>query len=303
VNYHRIRPDAADFSTPFDDGVYGPTVSQFDEQMDWLKRHVRLLSEAELINGLQTRRGPGELSVLVTTDDGYRDNYTLAFPVLKKHGIPAIFFVSSDLIETRRLGWWDHLAHTLKRSAKARITYDGRDLDLVGKRDEAFHFLKQTLIDSMSSPGRNALDDLAAICEVDPPTAQEQDRQLMTWEQLRDLAEHGIAVGSHTHKHYVLSRLTPEQQRDELARSKALIQQRTGHVVRSIAYPVGGRLHFNAVTLELAQQAGYEIGFSFYSGGNRWATMTPFDVKRTEVSHYDRIGVAGSAILPELFSG
>ena len=53
-NYHRIRPDDPSLPTPFDDGVYGPTASQFQAQMRWLKQHRKVLSEQELIDGLQT---------------------------------------------------------------------------------------------------------------------------------------------------------------------------------------------------------------------------------------------------------
>jgi len=302
LNYHRIRPDDAGFSTPFDDGVYGPTASQFEEQMLWLKRHIRVLAEADIIECLRLRREPGEMSVVVTTDDGYRDNYTHVYPVLRRHQIPAIFFVASDLIESRHLGWWDRLANMLKRTTKTRITYEGRTLDLVRHREEAFAFLKRTIVDSMRSEARDPLDLLATICEVDPPSAQDQDRELMTWEQLKEISEHGIVIGSHTHNHPALSQLDPERQRAELTVSKELIACRTGSAVRSIAYPIGGRAHFTAETQRIGKESGYDLGFSFYSGFNRWSTMDAFDVRRTEVAHHDRIGAAAAAILPELLS-
>lgn len=301
LNYHRIRPDDASFSTLFDDAVYGPTVSQFEDQMLWLKQTVRILSEAELIEFKHARRGPGEMSVVITADDGYLDNYTRVFPVLRRHRIPAIFFIPSSFIESRRLGWWDHLAYLLKRTAKQQITYDGRALDLVQRRDEAFAFLNRTIIDQMRGLAHSLLDDLAQICEVDPPSAQAQDRELMTWEQLQEMHQHDIAIGSHTHTHPILSGLDPERQREELTVSKELIQRRVGCAVRSVAYPVGARAHFTAETQRIAKQSGYELGFSFYSGPNRWTSMDPFDVRRVGARD-DRVGLAGAAILPEWLS-
>lgn len=302
LNYHRIRPDDADFSTPFDEGVYGPTASQFEEQMLWLKRHVHLLTEAELIACAHAGRGPGKMSVLLTTDDGYRDNYTRAYPILSRHRIPAIFFVPSGLIESRSLGWWDRLAYVLKRTAKSQIAFEGKTLDLVGRREEALEFLKRRMIDATQGGVREPLEDLARICEVDPPTGQEQDRELMTWEQLAEIHMHDIAIGSHTHSHPVLSRLDPERQREELTVSRELITRRIGCPIRSIAYPIGGRSHFTAQTQRIGKETGYELGFSFYSGFNRWSTIDAFDIRRTTVTYHDRIGVAGAAILPELLS-
>lgn len=302
LNYHRIRPDDEGFSTPFDDGVYEPTVSQFDAQMRWLKQHLRVLTEAELIDGLRAGRGPGEMCVLITIDDGYRDSFTRAYPVLRNHRVPAIFFVPSALIELRRVGWWDRLAYILKKSAKGQLTFEGRTLDLTHGREEAFRFLKQRMIDQMSYGRGNLLDDLAQAAAVDPPNRPDQDRELMTWEQLAEVRQHDIAIGSHTHNHPILSRLTVEQQREELTVSKALITRRTGGPVRSIAYPTGGREHFNAETRRIAKEVGYELGFSFYSGYNRWSTTNAFDVRRTAVTEYDQIGLAGAVILPELLS-
>ncbi len=302
LNYHRLRPDDATATTPFDDLVFGPTVSQFEEEMVWLKQNVHLLRETELIDGHQARRGPGELSVLVTTDDGYRDNYTLAYPVLRRLGIPALFFVPSAFIESRRLGWWDQLAYILKRCAKPQINFDGRVFDLPRSRREAFGFLNRQIIDAHKGTAQGVLDQLVAVCEVDPPSNEIQDAELMTWEQLQEMSQHDIAIGSHTHSHRILSGLGAAEQRDEMITSRQLIASKIGGPVRSVAYPVGGRAHFTAETQRLAQDTGYELGFSFYAGFNRWSTMNPFDIRRTAVAYNDRIGVAAAATLPEWFT-
>jgi peptidoglycan/xylan/chitin deacetylase (PgdA/CDA1 family) len=301
LNYHRIRPDDPDFQTPFLDEVYGPTASQFDEQMSWLKRHTRLLNEAEMIECLQARRGPGEMSVLVTFDDGQCDNYTLAYPILKAHRVPAIFFVASGLIESRRLGWWDQLAYIIKRTAKRQIVFDGETFEMRQNRLDAISRLGLIVIERMSDPDRTPVEELAGLCEVELPDRRQQDAELMTWEQLREVRHHDIAVGSHTHTHLVLSRISPQRQREELMLSRAMIGERLGCAVRSIAYPNGLRQDFSQETQRLARELGYEIAFSHYSGYNRWPTMNPFDVRRTQPPYDDRIGAAAAAIAPEFF--
>src|SRR4051812_40874806 len=77
-NYHRITPDEPSFSTPLDEGVFGPGPSVFEQQVCWLKRKMRLLSERELIEIMDTGDYPSEPCALITFDDGYLDNYTLA---------------------------------------------------------------------------------------------------------------------------------------------------------------------------------------------------------------------------------
>ena len=98
-NYHRIRPDEPDHTTPFDAGVYGPTASQFYEQMKWIRKYRKILSEADLISCLATGRTNLKHRVAVSFDDGYRDNDTLAYPILKELGIPAFFFIPTAIIK------------------------------------------------------------------------------------------------------------------------------------------------------------------------------------------------------------
>src|SRR5207245_2076237 len=83
--------------------------SVFEQQIAWLKRNMRLLCEHELIEIMDSRRYPSEPCALITFDDGYLDNYTLAYPILKRLGAPAIFFIPSYLIESRTVGWWDQI--------------------------------------------------------------------------------------------------------------------------------------------------------------------------------------------------
>src|SRR3954453_17635843 len=91
-NYHRIRPDG-DFSSRFNEGVYGPTASDFRQQVSWLKRHTRVLGEDELLAIMKSGEAPSEPCSLITFDDGYRDNYTLAYPILRDLGARAMFFI------------------------------------------------------------------------------------------------------------------------------------------------------------------------------------------------------------------
>src|ERR1041385_2743514 len=93
ITYHRIRPDGGPpISDCLDENVFGPDQSNFERQVKWLKRNLTVLSEPELLEVIQNSRVK-EPCAVITFDDGYRDNYELAYPVLRAHGAPAIFFV------------------------------------------------------------------------------------------------------------------------------------------------------------------------------------------------------------------
>ena len=301
LGYHRLPPaDPGWTPAPFSD-EYGPTEAEFVAQLQWLKDNVHLVSEAEAIDRVHRGKGPGMMSVLLTFDDGYIDNYTRAYPILKRMGVPAVFFVAADQIERRTLGWADNIAWAINRSKKASFTYEGATHDLTGDRYDVILQFHRKMKKEMHL-GKTLVEDLFEVCDVEPPSREVQDAQLMTWAHLAEVQQHDIAIGSHSHTHPILGTLTPDEQREELAKSKALIEHRLGRRVRTIAYPVGGQTHFNEHTERIAEECGYELGFSFYSGFNTWKTVRPYDVRRTALQDMDEICLAGATILPELLT-
>src|SRR6185437_9715531 len=111
VNYHRVGDREA---TPYDPGVYSATPELFEEQIRFLRRRLRPVTLEEAAAFLAGRLRLGRAGVLVTFDDGYLDNYTTAFPLLRRHGVPAVFFLPTAFIGTGRLAWWDAIAYLVK---------------------------------------------------------------------------------------------------------------------------------------------------------------------------------------------
>jgi peptidoglycan/xylan/chitin deacetylase (PgdA/CDA1 family) len=280
-NYHRIG--ARGETTPFDDGVFGPDVEEFERQMRWLKRNTDVLSEGELLDACDGKRKWRGTCSAVTFDDGYRDCYTRAYPVLKAAGVPAIFFIPTNAVSEGRLTWWDHIAYLVKKSAKREFAFRGRVYP-AGKESSAT--IAELLRDWRSSGGaatKGFVEELAAAAGAALPSREEERGQLMTWEQVREVAANGIGIGSHSARHDILSHLSPEDQRLELSNSKAAIERALGRAIVSLAYPVGQREHFTAETKRLAEECGYRMAFSFLTGTATRGRLDRFDIERTVV--------------------
>ena len=93
----------------------------------------------------------------------------------------------------------------------------------------------------------------------------------------------GMSVGSHTHSHEVLGRLSCDQQYEELRLSREILERELGIEVEALAYPVGGRSTFSEETYGALKRAGYRLAFSFYGGVNGFKEIDPFDVRRNGV--------------------
>ena len=302
LNYHRIRPDHATEPCQFDDGVFGPMQSAFERQVKWLKLNFEVLSESELLGIVLGARPFSGRFAAITFDDGYRDNYDLALPVLNAHDTPALFFVCPAIIDERRLGWWDVIAYLVKASPRTTIHLRGEVIPLNGQKPAAIGKLRAWMKLRPAAETATLMDQLSEACGVPPPDLILRDRQLMTWEQIREAGNRGVAIGSHTHTHRVLAGLTEEDQRWELLQSKAALEAQLERPVRTLSYPVGGYQNFTAVTMRLARDCGYEGAFSFHTGVNLPGDGNPYNLRRIAPSVTLDAMFACGVTLPEMFS-
>jgi peptidoglycan/xylan/chitin deacetylase (PgdA/CDA1 family) len=264
--YHRVRASVRSAETyPFDDSVFGPDENEFDAQMRWLSWHADPIGEGDLIAALEGKAKLPKRAVLVTFDDGYKDNHELALPVLKKYGVPAIFFIAPALIDQRRLGFWDHAAWANK---------------LAGGSAAEFRALANELKTTYGQDPETALSELRRRLNLAAPSAELENKELMTWEQIQDLQRQGMAVGSHGLTHRVLARLTPAEQWHELMESKVRLEQRLDAPVRTVAFPAGSPGAYTAETQELAGKCGYAACFTYETGVNDPAELVAHDIRR-----------------------
>lgn len=278
--YHRIKAREPASEYPFDEAQYGPDVDTFEEEMLWLKRNTRVLSQDELIDLLERERRPLGPYSFVTFDDGYVDNYTLAFPVLRQLGLPACFFIPTAITETRTLGWWDIIAYLIKTTTKERIVIDGRELSLDSGRRSVISYLQGRMKLGPFSETATLVRRVSSACQVELPSRALQDSELMTWDQIAEVARNNIAIGSHGHTHRVLARLERSDQEFELMESKRALEEKLGQPVKSLALPVGGPQHYTSETLELARNHNYALVFSFGTGFNPIMETSPTCVRR-----------------------
>jgi peptidoglycan/xylan/chitin deacetylase (PgdA/CDA1 family) len=283
LNYHRIGN--AD-ETPFDSGVFSATAEQLESQISYFKSrfHMATLEEVFAMIGDDVPRGT---SVLITFDDGYLDNYTLAFPILRAQGVQGVFFLPTAFIGTGKLPWWDEIAYIVKHSVKEHIrleypepaTFDRKGN---GGRRVSMQILRLFTQPAVKDPER-FISELEKACEVSRPKGG-TDRCFLDWQEAREMQEHGMAFGSHTHSHQILSKLSPELQQEEARCSREILERELNRKIDTLAYPVGLPHCFSPDTVSVLEQTGYRAAFSFYGGSNLPGKMQPFDIRRYGVA-------------------
>jgi peptidoglycan/xylan/chitin deacetylase (PgdA/CDA1 family) len=299
--YHRIAEPGAD---PFYDPVISATPESFRAQIDELAHRMRILTLADAIERIASGPPWREPVALITFDDGYRDNFEVAAPILRDRGLPATFFLPTAFLEEPRLPWWDRVACIIKQTRVRRLELprnaDGRednssrpqplaiDLDAM-PRSEAIRTIIAAFLDESIRDGPWFLERLAERAEV----ALNDDamaRGLFTdWDQVRRWTspDTGLSVGSHGHSHHKLAALDGDSQLRELAESKRILEDRLGLEVAALAYPYGWPGTYTAETKSSAAQAGYRAAFSGLEGINRPGATDPFEIRRLNIGSGD----------------
>ena len=265
----------------FDDGVVSCSPEVFEQQIEFLSINRNLVTMDQVADAFTGRSVLPKMPALITFDDGYADNYTNAFPILKKYRAPACFFLPSRRFSTRLLEWWDNLAYAVKSAAPGRysLLIDGSsvvlDLNGVDSRNRA----SADLIERAKS-SRVVTEDLFSALGVLPPTESEQSDQIMSDEQVFEiLSEDGYSIGGHSVSHSILANLSSDQQLYEIVQSKKELQDRFQCVVRAFAYPVGRREHYSAVSIEAVETANFDCAFNF--------RQNALDVNMSQTNRFD----------------
>ena len=289
LNYHRIGRGEED--TPYDPGTFSCTAEELDWQIGYLKRQHRMTTLEEAVGMAAGEAQIREPAVLITFDDGYIDNYRAAFPVLRKHGTQGVFFLPTSFTGTGRLPWWDTIAYIVRRSPKTRLelrypapaVFDIAAEGMARSLQEVLRLYKRP---EMTDHDR-FVEELERACESSRPGTH-GERCFLNWNEAREMQAGGMAFGSHTHTHEILSKLTPERQLEELRQSREILEGELGGKVDTLAYPVGMPHTFSASTVEALEKAGYRAAFSFYHGLNRPGAMQPFNIQRCGVDGQSR---------------
>lgn len=270
IGYHQV---VERFPQP--DGRFIPamriTRRMFERHLDWLGRRFRFVSLDELGARLEGGGTFDKPVAAITFDDGYRDVYENAFPLLRQRGIPAACFVVTDLVGTTRFQIYDRLYLALDRAfAEWRSASDGLVRVLLGLeiRRPAIGRLPQTARDPLTAMVA-LLDvlpqaDLHRVVEALEAVAGARDEipgELLplSWDMLAEMHRAGVAVGSHTKTHALLTNEPLGRVHDEVRGSRQALEQRLGIAVEHFAYPDG---RFNAAVVAAAAVSGYRFGYS-----------------------------------------
>lgn len=280
LNYHRIARD--DERAGPDGGVTGTTQEGLDAQLGFLIRHTELIAPAD-VSGVLDK--PGR-HVLITFDDGYRDNYELAFPVLRRHAASAAFFLATGFLDRPRLAWWDELGWMVGETELESLQ-PGQWLDAPVALDDHARAVRALTGAYKRLRGERTvafLDWCGEALATGRAPSELAGGLWMTWDMAREMRDGGMTFGGHTENHPVLSRLSRDEQQREVATCARRLREELDQRMPLFSYPVGMPDSFDRDTREILREHGVELAFSCYGGYQQPGDVDRFDMRRTTAS-------------------
>jgi peptidoglycan/xylan/chitin deacetylase (PgdA/CDA1 family) len=273
--YHRINNEGDPFfpALPRRD---------FAAQLDHVASHYRVEPLEEVVSWLGAG-ATGPPRAAVTIDDGHPDTLEVALPELERRGLPATLFLSTGPPETGEPLWIDRtrwiVKHARARVLKASPTgLPGGPLEGTVARLE----LLARLLRHLKTLGPLDVDcavlALAKALEPEGPPLP-----VLRWDGVRRMAAGPIALGGHTHRHYMLSRLDDRTLEDEIVTAHRLIEERTGRRVHSFAYPNGEAADYDGRAVAVLRRLGLHCAVTCRDGLAR-PGQDPFQLPRLYTS-------------------
>jgi peptidoglycan/xylan/chitin deacetylase (PgdA/CDA1 family) len=313
VMYHYVR-DTADTRFP---EIRALAPDAFAQQLDWLQQHYAVIDLARFDAAVNDGAPLPANAAILTFDDGFADHYDTVFPMLRDRGLTGVFFLARASCSSNPWLLPVHRTHLLLATMGAEAF--GRavlaecgpgplpgaadvgptprvfGVDSWEERDDKAikHLINYQL------PFDQAEDMLESLCRRHLGDTQALARALYLDEpQVREMARGGMAFGYHTRTHRMLSRMTAEDQREELAGGVSWISSLTGQSRVSFCYPWGGPQTYTGETLRLLADAGYSLAFNTVRRRARPGVDDRFELPRLDARdlppHTD--GEAGDAL-------
>lgn len=269
---------------------------EFEKLIIALKKNYDIIPLKQLFDNFRKKTVPKKKTIAITFDDGYINNFTVAFPILKKHNVPATYYLITESLENKDFYVWPDVIDLVQKHTKEDIVIGTNTFKYPGFYSGEG---KMYLTDLMKGSGIKREEYLDEIKKKYPVYISEaaKEPELIKLVHKPELEKYKdeplIEYGSHTHLHYNLEHLGSEDCLKELSVSKKIIEDIIKKPVISLAFPDGS---YNAETIANSKKAGYEnvvaVGYKFNEANKDPYILSRFTVSNSTTAESNLIRLA-----------
>ncbi len=274
VLYHGVAPEVENGIYNYRGKFIRPDV--FERQVAYMKKHYTILPVDEALRRLDDGTLP-DYALAITFDDGYRNFYEHAYPVLKASHTPATMYLATDFVCRNVPLWVDRLEFVMGTGAGSFTERTARDARTRDHLKSVSPDVREAALVALEKDAGTSLSSFDGERAVYAP---------LTRAEIIELAENGITFGAHTKSHPILARQSSTQQRDEILGSKSDIESIGVPVSLVFAYPNGQSDDWNSDTERILETSGFTHALTTHEGANTHHSH-PYRIRRFALDNTD----------------
>lgn len=227
----------------------------------FLENNYEIVSLDKLHETLLNKIKSDKKFVVFTFDDGYIDNYTLAYPIFKKYNIPFTIYVTTSFPDKTAVLWWYSLKDLVKNNRIVNFIYNGKEYlfttETLEEKKEVYLEIRKLILSEENLDLTKLTDHIFKKNGID--IKKYSQKLTMDWTHIKELSTDDIVtIGAHTTNHYNLKKLDAERVVKEIKDSKDKLEMVIGKKVQHFAFPFGSRNEAGSREVELVEDLGFK---------------------------------------------
>jgi len=292
--YHRVCPEEGDWFPP-------PLSPQsFEKEIEYFCQTYEFLPLDKLAQHVHQRKPLPEKAIAITFDDGTRDNYVYAYPILKKYHVPATIFLATGYIDTGRLFQWSKVDYAIRNTPLTELELNGLgtySLQTADDRRRAVFMIIDKLNEITEEQKGLLIEKLVSALGVNIPDGLAKER-ILSWDEVREMKDGRISFGAHSVTHPILTQVPLEQAKWEIIQSKKDIEEKVGQVATAFAYPNG---IFSTELSSIVRESGFTCAVTVNPGKLITSKADPYELNRIgAIEDFDKLKVLLSGLYYDL---
>ena len=233
------------------------SITNFEKQIKYLKKYYRIVPLADLVGKIKRKEDFLPHSVAITFDDGYKNNFLLAYPLIKKYNVPVTIFLTAGYINTKKFLWVNELEYAINETQKKEISITfgccnfKYFIKTKAEKMRVYEQLKEKLKKLENSQLRAVLDKILLRLKVKIDYDDAGNYQMLTWDEIFEMRNGYVSYGNHTFSHSILTKIDYQNLSKELNDSQKQLKEKLNQEIDVFCYPNGS---FNSESKKMVKE-------------------------------------------------
>ena len=253
--YHRICSDEPSDKNNSD--YLSVTASNFKEHLKYLKKNYSIVSINDFL--FKKKEIPKKFEIVITFDDGYKDNLNLALPILEELNVPATIYITTKFPEKDTSIWWYELKEFIEnRFENLEFEFENKKyLFLLNNKSKKEKSCNEIINLFKSLDGQKQSNLLSIITKNE--IRKKYEDEVMSWSDIKKISNSPlITIGAHTHNHLSLKNLTEESCLEEIKKSKEILENNLNRKILHFSYPFGTKNDADEREFKIVEKLGFK---------------------------------------------